>query len=210
MQVERVPLDSIHPDPANANVHSEDDILGLMAKLSVFTQVEPLVVQAATRKVIGGNGRLEAMRRLGWAEADVHLIDVDNVTATAMGIALNTRRSHLDPGILSRQLGALRSEGWGDFAAAGFDEAELEGILGPLGGDGAPDGEPADPAPASEPRVLPHEGTLRYELVFGDVDQQGRWFRFVKWMKAQDDLEAETVAGRFDRFLGAYGPAEMA
>ena len=75
MEIQLVSIDSIHPDPANANTHSEEDLRGLMAKLSAFEQVEPLVVQLKTRKVIGGNGRLEAMRRLGWTEVEVNFVD---------------------------------------------------------------------------------------------------------------------------------------
>ena len=125
----KVPIDSIHPDPANANQHDEADIRGLMAKLSTFTQVEPLLVQAKTRKVIGGNGRLEAVRRLGWTEVEVRLLDVDNVTATAMAIALNTRQSELDDDILAKQIQSLDSEGW-DLDSLGFTDADLKEYLG--------------------------------------------------------------------------------
>jgi ParB-like chromosome segregation protein Spo0J len=128
VNVETVPIDSIHVDPANANAHSEEDVVGLMAKLATFEQVEPLVVQTKTRKVIGGNGRLEAMRRLGWTEVDVHLVDVDNVTATAMGIALNTRKSHLIEERLAEQLKALQ-------AAVGYSDDELQGLIDGLAND---------------------------------------------------------------------------
>jgi hypothetical protein len=226
MEIQRVSLDSLHADPANANVHPEEDIRGLMAKLAAFEQVEPLVVQARTRKVIGGNGRLEAMRRLGWAECDVHLVDVDNVTATAMAIALNTRKSELDDRIIAQQVEALRSDGWDDFEAIGLDDADLDAILpevedaAPGADDDGPDGvrqdDPGDAEESGEPDDEPEAaappgftGVLRYELIFDDVDQQARWFKFIRWLKSQGDLEADTVAGRLDKFLAAYGPAEL-
>ncbi|MBA2557275.1 MAG: hypothetical protein H0V12_08040 [Chloroflexi bacterium] len=37
----------------------------IAASLRRFEQVEPLVVQKATGRVIGGNGRLVAMKKLG-------------------------------------------------------------------------------------------------------------------------------------------------
>lgn len=129
-----VPLDSIHEDPANANVHDDADITGLMAKLATFGQVEPLVVQASTRKVIGGNGRLHAMRRLGWRECWANLEEVDNVTATAMGIALNTRKSHLDEPTLAKHLRALQSEGF-NLVATGYEDADVDRMLARLGDD---------------------------------------------------------------------------
>ena len=41
------------------------------ASLRRFGQAEPLVVQAKTGRVIGGNGRLVAMRKLAWKDCDV-------------------------------------------------------------------------------------------------------------------------------------------
>lgn len=85
----RVALDSLHPDPANARKHDERNIAAISASLRQFGQVEPLVVQASTGKVIGGNGRLEAMRKDGATHADVVELDIDDTQATALGIALN-------------------------------------------------------------------------------------------------------------------------
>lgn len=203
MEVQLVPIDSIHPDPANANTHSEEDIRGLMAKLSAFTQVEPLVVQLKTRKVIGGNGRLEAMRRLGWTEVEVHFVDVDNVPATAMGIALNKRQSELDDEIVRQHVLSLESEGF-DLDTLGFTSTELEHYLERDDGDAADDVESeAENGEADQPDF---SGTLRYELIFDDVAQQGRWFAFTKWLKGQPDFAAETLAGRLDKFLLSSGP----
>jgi ParB-like chromosome segregation protein Spo0J len=203
VEIELVPIDSIHPDPANANMHSEEDIRSLMAKLSAFTQVEPLVVQLKTRKVIGGNGRLEAMRRLGWTEVEVNFVDVDNVTATAMGIALNKRQSELDDEIVRQHVLSLDSEGF-DLDTLGFTSTELEHYLESDDGDDA-DGEEGE-AENPEGSQPDFSGTLRYELIFDDVAQQGRWFAFTKWLKGQREFEAETLAGRLDKFLLSRGP----
>jgi len=122
-----VPLDSVHEDMANSNVHDDADVTSIMAKLATFGQVEPLVVQASTRKVIGGNGRLHAMRRLGWTECWVNLEECDNVTATAMGIALNTRKSHFDEPTLVKHLRALQSESF-NLASTGFEDEEVDAM----------------------------------------------------------------------------------
>jgi ParB-like chromosome segregation protein Spo0J len=152
--IERVPIGSIHLDPSNANTHDEQDITGLMAKLATFTQVEPLLVQAKTRRVIGGNGRLEAMRRLGWSEVEVRLLDVDNVTATAMAIALNTRQSKLDDDILAQQVQALQDEGF-DIDALGFTDKEIEDLF-------CKDEAEPDPAEGQE-EILPESWMIVVE-----------------------------------------------
>lgn len=84
-----VDLDSLHEDPANARLHGERNLRAITASLQHWGQVENLVVQKGTGKVIGGNGRLQAMRALGWKKASAKLIDVDATQATALGLALN-------------------------------------------------------------------------------------------------------------------------
>ncbi len=89
LAIQRVPLDSLTLDPANARTHPENNLEAIVASLQRFGQAEPLVVQAGTRRVIGGNGRLVAMRKLGWTECDVVERARDALNATALGIALN-------------------------------------------------------------------------------------------------------------------------
>jgi DNA modification methylase len=129
LSIRRVSLDALHVDPANARAHGPDNMDAITASLQRFGQAEPLVVHAGTGRVIGGNGRLAAMRRLGWEHADVVELDVDNVTATALGIALN-RTGELaawDDEALTKLLASLRDEGALD--GTGFSDAELNELL---------------------------------------------------------------------------------
>jgi ParB-like chromosome segregation protein Spo0J len=71
LSIRRVPLDTLVLDPANARQHGEPNLDAIRASLTRFGQAEPLVVQRATRRVIGGNGRLVAMRALGWTESRI-------------------------------------------------------------------------------------------------------------------------------------------
>src|SRR5690349_1210369 len=89
LAVVRVPLASLVPDPANARTHPQGNLDAIVASLRRFGQAEPLVVQAGTRRVIAGHGRLAAMQALGWSECDVVELDVSGTDATALGIALN-------------------------------------------------------------------------------------------------------------------------
>ncbi len=110
-------------DPANARRHTLRNMQAIEASLKRFGQVEPLVVQKSTQQVIGGNGRLTAMKELGWEECQVVEIDVDSMEATAIAIALN-RTSELaewDIGTLAPLLEKLPTE-----AVVGFDQVEIE------------------------------------------------------------------------------------
>lgn len=77
------------PDRANARKHDERNINAIADSLSEFAQYSPLVVQKSTGRVLVGNGRLEAMKKLGWTEALVVEYDCDNVTATRLALADN-------------------------------------------------------------------------------------------------------------------------
>ena len=89
MIVEEVPLDNLSEDPENARLHSDRNIDAIVASLKKFGQVEPLVVQTATMRVVGGNGRLRAMKEMGWGSARIVRVDLDDTQARALGIALN-------------------------------------------------------------------------------------------------------------------------
>jgi DNA modification methylase len=132
LTVRRVPLDALHPDPANVRVHDERNLEAIQASLARFQQVEPLVVQRSTGRVIGGNGRLTAMKALGWTEADIVEVDLDDTQATALAIALN-RTAELagwDNASLARILESLKADGQLD--GVGFDEAEMQQVLDDL------------------------------------------------------------------------------
>lgn len=150
MEVRRVSLDQLHNDPGNTRKHPEKNLAVIKGSLKEYGQVEPLVVQKGTGKVIGGNGRLEAMRSLGWTECDIVEVDEGHVRAVALSIALNrsAETAEWDPDALARTLQALMDEGF-DLAATGFSEEEANSLIEGLGSYGSDDdGEPAeDPGP---------------------------------------------------------------
>lgn len=83
-----VPIDEIHPDPANARTgHAVDRIA---ASLSTYGQRTPLVVNRGQgNKIEKGNGTYAAARSLGWSHIAVVFVEDDPVTAAAYGIADN-------------------------------------------------------------------------------------------------------------------------
>ena len=56
--IKRIPLASLHNDPANARQHGERNLQAITDSLARFGQVEPVVIQRSTQRVVGGNGRL--------------------------------------------------------------------------------------------------------------------------------------------------------
>lgn len=126
LEVKRVRTDSLLLDPANARRHGERNLEAIRGSLGRFGQVEPIVVQARSNRVIGGNGRLEALRSMGREEVDVVFVDLDDLNATALAIALN-RSAELaswDEVELARLLTALNEQAI-EVSELGFSPEDL-------------------------------------------------------------------------------------
>jgi DNA modification methylase len=132
LAIKRVPIDSLHLDPANARLHPETNLDAITASLKRFGQAEPLVVQAGTGRVIAGNGRLVAMKKLGWTECDIVELEVNDITATSLGIAMNRTAdlAEWDEPVLAKLLEELKKEDALD--GVGYSEQELTDLLAEL------------------------------------------------------------------------------
>lgn len=134
-----------------------------------FGQVEPLVVQAKTRRVIGGNGRLAAMKKMGWTTATIALIDVDDATATALSIALNrtAELAEWDDEVLAGLLGSLDADLQ---VATGFDDAEIQALISDAAG--GTDGLTDPDAVPEQPPAITQRGDVwvmgKHRLICGD------------------------------------------
>lgn len=168
LKVVRKQLKDLHADPANANRHPANNLRLIANSLTAFGQVEPLVVQAKTGRVIGGNGRLEVMLSLGMKEADCVELDIDDHKATTLAIALNrtAKTSEWDDETLAS---LLQSMDGAEREVAGFTEAELGELLEKL----TPDVEVSeDEVPEPPPDPITKTGDLwllgEHRLLCGD------------------------------------------
>ena len=171
LAIKRVPIESLAPDPANARAHPERNLQSVVASLRRFGQAEPLIVQAGTQRVIGGHARLAAMKSLGWTECDIVELEIENLDATALGIALN-RTAELatwDEPVLAKLLCDLRTED--ALEGLGFDELEIEGLIARAGLADGLDGD-LDLVPEMPEAATTRTGDLwvlgRHRLLCGD------------------------------------------
>src|SRR5690242_10846536 len=65
LAIRRRAISTLVPDPANPRSHGEENIAAIVASIRRFGQVEPLLIQKRTGRVVAGHGRLVAMRQLG-------------------------------------------------------------------------------------------------------------------------------------------------
>lgn len=122
MEIKKVSIDTLNFDKNNARKHGDFNLKTIENSLKRFGQVEPLVVQIKDNTVIGGNGRLEVMKKLGYNEVDVVFVDLNDTEATALSLVLN-RSSELaewDKDILGQQLISLEDLEF-DLESIGFD-----------------------------------------------------------------------------------------
>lgn len=146
MTLRRVRIDSLRPDPDNPRTHNEANLSAIKGSFDAFGQVEPLVVQKGTGRIIAGHGRLEAMTRRGDTEADIVEVEVDDQKAAALAIALN-RTGELagwDMPKLAQVLKALPED---LLPATGYDAGQLTDILAEINPPTIIEDEPPEPAP---------------------------------------------------------------
>lgn len=155
LNVQTVSLDTLHEDPQNANTHPVENLEAISKSLEKWGQVEPLLFQATTRKVIGGNGRLRVMRELGWETAEAVELDLDDVNANALAIALNrtSELSQWDPVKLNASLAGIMHEQRSLLDFTGFRLADKleDPIIDPEGNGKDP--EEDEEAPEEFPEV---------------------------------------------------------
>jgi hypothetical protein len=138
-----VPLSELVHDPRNARTHDERNLAAIEGSLRRFGQHRSFVAHArADGKLVVriGNGMLEAMRRLGWTEAAVVVVEEGEAEAVARAIADN-RAGELaiwDDRVLAELLRDLPKD---VLPATGFDAADLDAMLRSLE---AEKGEPVD------------------------------------------------------------------
>jgi DNA modification methylase len=172
--IRQINLDKLQFDPENARQHPE--VKGLRASLAEFGQPEALVVQASTRRVVAGNGRLQAMRDLGWDKCWVRLVDWDDKRCRAYSLVANRtgELSTWDTERLGVQVKALRPE-FAHLDDMGFDDASLDGLIAdpidePLPNDDVDAQLDATPEPPDEPITQPGDVWIlgRHRLTCGD------------------------------------------
>ncbi|MBL8802906.1 MAG: DNA modification methylase [Planctomycetes bacterium] len=168
-----MPLSALTLDPANARAHGERNLDTIKGSLARFGQVEPLVVLKGSGRVIGGNGRLVAMRALGWSECDIVEVDLSAIEATALGIALNrtAELAEWNDHALAELLSTLREEDALD--GVGYSGEEIDDLLAEVDLAQRDPGDVADEGP-QPPSVNPvaRTGDLwllgKHRLLCGD------------------------------------------
>lgn len=184
MNVERVTLESLNEAARNPRQHNEKNLEAIRVSLDRFGQVEPLVVRRANREVIGGNGRLGVMRSLGWSEADVVFLDIDQPTADALGIALNRsgELAEWDYTALSQMLEEIRTVDAELFDHTGWTGEEYSTLVGEMEWDGESGLDPLLPSESNNYlRIVVEEKTDATNAAVATIKQLVEETEGLRW-----------------------------
>lgn len=169
MQIEKIPLSQLVPDDHNARRHDERNIAEVKKSLQQFGQHRAFVVQRGSNKILVGNGMYEAMRQLGWEEADVYFVDDDDATAVRRALADNrtAELAEWDTDVLAHLFDNFR----GGADIPGWSEDEIDRIL-QLSEGTAGDGAVEDEAPEPPEKAVTKPGDVwllgKHRLACGD------------------------------------------
>jgi ParB-like chromosome segregation protein Spo0J len=129
LTIEQVPIDSLHPDPANPRRISEEELDSLERSIRQFGFVQPVLARREDGVVIGGHQRLVAARRLGLATVPVSFLDLSIEQARLLNLALNKIGGSFDDALLARLLADLQAMPEIDLTLSGFGEDEIADLL---------------------------------------------------------------------------------
>jgi hypothetical protein len=209
------------------------DVDAIMASYAEFGQLKPIVARKlddGTAIVVAGNHQLEAVKRLGWEQIACVFIDGDERRSRAFAIADNrtTDLGSTDDAALAEMLLGVGEEyselmlnlGWDEFEMAAIEEMSSV--------------EDSDVATSSAfvPPVVEQEGNrsegkvtdeklaaigstaitgakkpgaiVQYTIVFDGVEQQSRWYAFIKWLRNDPSIDGNTTSERLINFLNAH------
>lgn len=124
----RVKVSDLLKDPKNAKTHSEKNLKAIEDSFAAWGQVEPLVVQQSTMRLIAGHGRLDRLKKTKVDEVDVVLLDVTDAEAREMSLTLN-RTPELggwDDAKVAEILAGATSQGR---TVPGYSEADTQAII---------------------------------------------------------------------------------
>ena len=125
-----VKIDSLNPDPDNANEHPNIDIIA--ASLQEHGQVYPIVVAIEDNVIVKGNGTWEAAKTLGWKDIKITYTNLEKERQLSFAVADNQsgRKSYWNLTKLGNNLKKYAE--WNsspNWKCMGFSKDEVEPLI---------------------------------------------------------------------------------
>lgn len=126
MEIIKLPLDELHPDPSNAKNHPEWQIEQIKASIETFGNLDPIGIWGKDNLIVEGHGRYEALKQLGYNEAECIRLDwLTDEERRAYALTHNklTMNTNFDFTALDRELDRIQGI---DMSQFGFDVSDFD------------------------------------------------------------------------------------
>src|SRR5947208_12348298 len=128
LQIVQVPIDDLHPDPANPRKVSAEELDALTRSMREFGFLQPVIARHDDHIVVGGHQRLVAARRIGLKTVPVIFVDLSPEQSHLLNLALNKISGDWDDQLLARMLADLQASAV-DLEVSGFGADEINRLL---------------------------------------------------------------------------------
>lgn len=126
MRIERKPLKALKRaayNPRKKLKEGDKEYEKIKRSIEVFGNVEPLVWNERTGNLVGGHQRMTVLQDLGYTEAEVVVVDLDDAQEKQLNITLNKVKGRWDFDKLTELL-----TGMPDASLTGFEKWEIEAL----------------------------------------------------------------------------------
>src|SRR6266568_4506743 len=128
LQIVQVPIDELHPDPANPRKISDTELDNLTRSMREFGFLQPVIARHDDHIVVGGHQRLVAARRIGLKTVPTIFVDLSPEQSHLLNLALNKLSGDWDDQLLARMLADLQANAV-DLEVSGFGADEINRLL---------------------------------------------------------------------------------
>ena len=174
MQLKNLPLSKLTPadyNPRKDLKPGDPDYEKLKRSLTEFGYVEPVIWNKVTGQVVGGHQRIKILRDLGYQSVDCVVVELDETREKALNVALNKISGDWDESKLALLIADLDAADF-DAELTGFDEAEIQSLIGSLDEESIED-DGFDLNAALEAAAFVEKGDMwrvgRHRLMCGDA-----------------------------------------
>lgn len=141
MLIKSLPITSLKPadyNPRKDLQPGDPEYEKLKRSLTEFGYVEPVIFNQTTGHVVGGHQRLKVLADLGHTDVDCVIVELDDTREKALNVALNKISGDWDESKLALLIADLDASDF-DVELTGFDDAEIQAMIGSLDDDNVTD-----------------------------------------------------------------------